>query len=226
MAVTRDTPVGARRSGPAGQAVAPVKRWSPTVYDEVRRTLTRWGAALDDGMLYLDARLSANFPTLEVRVADVCTDLDDAVLVAALTRALVTTVAEGLADPGDGSLDHDGRWRSELLRAATWRASRYRLVESAGPSRHHAARAPAREVLARLIGILRPALENDGDLRLVQDLTERLHNRGGGATRQRRVFETDGRPRSRCRRSRPADRKPPPLDSATSIRSTNGTVYP
>jgi glutamate---cysteine ligase / carboxylate-amine ligase len=164
---------------------------SARAYNEVRRKLTRWGAALDDGMVYFDARLSANYPTLEVRVADVCTDLDDAVLVAALTRALVTTAAEGLANSAEAGLDHDGHWRSELLRAATWRASRYglsnRLVHPATMQL-----APPREVLAYLIGMLRPALENDGDLRLVQDLTERLLSRGGGATRQRRVFETDG----------------------------------
>ena len=164
---------------------------SARTYNEVRRKLTRWGAALDDGMLYFDARLSANFPTLEVRVADVCTDLDDAVLVAALTRALVTTVAEGVADPAEGSLDHDGRWRSEFLRAATWRASRYglsnRLVHPATMQL-----TPAREVLAYLVDLLRPALDQGGDLKLIQDLTERLLSRGGGATCQRRVFETEG----------------------------------
>ena len=70
---------------------------SASTYDEVRRTLTEWGAALDDGMVYFDARLSVKYPTVEIRVTDVCTDLDDAVLVAALTRGLVTEVAD---DPG------------------------------------------------------------------------------------------------------------------------------
>ena len=42
-------------------------------------------------MVYFDARLSARYATVEIRVADVCTDLDDAVLVAALCRALVET---------------------------------------------------------------------------------------------------------------------------------------
>ena len=49
------------------------------------------GAALDDGMIYFDARLSANFPTVEIRVADVCTDIRDAVLLAGLARGLVDT---------------------------------------------------------------------------------------------------------------------------------------
>ena len=46
---------------------------------------------LDRGMVYFDARLSAQHPTLEIRVADVCLDVDDAVLLAALARALVET---------------------------------------------------------------------------------------------------------------------------------------
>ena len=50
--------------------------------------------ALDDGMIYFDARLSARYPTVEVRIADVCLDADDTVLLAALTRALVETAAQ------------------------------------------------------------------------------------------------------------------------------------
>ena len=46
---------------------------------------------LDGGMIYFDARLSRQHPTLEVRVADVCREPDDALLLAALTRALVET---------------------------------------------------------------------------------------------------------------------------------------
>jgi len=156
------------------------------VYDEVRQRLTQWGVAFDDGMLYFDARLSANFPTIEVRVADVCTDLEDAVLVAALVRALVTAAAEqGFGVP------ECGEWRSELLRAATWRASRHGLADRlVHPTLMELA--PAREVLESLVALVRPALEEAGDLALVRDLVERLLTRGNGATRQRRVFEAQG----------------------------------
>lgn len=60
-------------------------------YDQQVRQLIATGAALDEGMVYFSARLSAHFPTVEIRVADVCTDVDDAVLIAALCRALVET---------------------------------------------------------------------------------------------------------------------------------------
>ncbi len=153
---------------------------SAATYHEVRTTLTEWGAAIDDGMVYFDARLSAKYPTVEIRVADVCTDLDDAVLVAALARGLVSQLAA--TEPAQA-------WRSDLIRAATWRASRYGL---AGQLVHPEERrlAPAREVFESLVAFVRPALDEAGDVDLVEDLGERLVANGGGATRQRRVFET------------------------------------
>ena len=44
-------------------------------------------------------------------------------------------------------------------------------------------------MLEALVAFVRPALEDAGDLDLVEDLCEQLLARGGGATRQRRVFE-------------------------------------
>jgi len=154
-------------------------------YRSVAGRLTDWGAALDDGMLYLDARPSRSFPTLEVRVTDVCGDVEDAVLVAALCRALVATEAD--RDPGPAA-----GWREELLRAASWRAARYglsdRLVDPAAQSL-----VPAREAVTSLVDHTRDALEATGDAGLVEDQVERLLSRGNGATQQRRTFERTGR---------------------------------
>jgi glutamate---cysteine ligase / carboxylate-amine ligase len=164
---------------------------SPAVYDEVRRQLTAWGAALDDGMVYFDARLSAKYPTLEVRLPDVCTDPEDALLVAAFVRGL----AETLAQPGPGERGQHGEvdapWRSDLLRAATWRASKFGLADQLV---HPVERqlAPAREVLEAMIDLVRPALEDASDLDVVEDLVHRLFSRGTGAVRQRRVYEKHG----------------------------------
>ena len=46
---------------------------------------------LDDGMVYWDARPSAKFPTVEVRVADVPATAAETVLLATLIRAAVMT---------------------------------------------------------------------------------------------------------------------------------------
>ena len=136
-------------------------------------------------MLYFDARLATGQPTVEIRIADVCTDPDDAVLLAALGRALVARAAadwaQGKPSPG---------WRSESLRAAQWRAARYgvsaHLVDPAG-----AGLVPAGEALEALLQYARPELERAGDVALVRAGVARVQA-GGGATAQRAAYERSG----------------------------------
>jgi carboxylate-amine ligase len=155
-------------------------------YRRTAEQMVRWGASLDAGMLYFDARLSETFPTVEIRVADVATEVEDALLVALLARGLTETAARawqsGEQPPG---------YRSDLLRVASWRAARFGV---AGPLVHpvHGELAEARDVVGALVEHTRPALADAGDLDTVRDLFERLVNRGGGATLQRRVFERTG----------------------------------
>ncbi|HSK32862.1 MAG TPA: glutamate--cysteine ligase, partial [Propionicimonas sp.] len=62
---------------------------SAAAYHELVDALVATGSALDRAMIYFDARLSRNFPTIEIRVADACTNIDDTLLIAELARALV-----------------------------------------------------------------------------------------------------------------------------------------
>jgi glutamate---cysteine ligase / carboxylate-amine ligase len=150
-------------------------------YREVIDRTIEWGAALDQGMAYFDARLAQNYPTVELRVPDVCAGLDDTLLVAALSRALITVAVDAEVDT----------WRSELLRVANWRASRHGLADRlVDPSTRSLA--PAREVINSLVEHVQPALEEADDLDQVHALIERLFATGNGATHQRRVFETTG----------------------------------
>ena len=157
----------------------------PATYDALVEGLMATGAAKDPGMIYFEARLAEDWPTVEVRVADVCTDPDDALVIAATVRAVASTAA---ADWGSGTPPRP--WRSELLRAAAWRASRYGLAGTlVHPGDGHCA--PAREVLEDLAERMRPALEDAGDLDLVTDGFERLL-RATGASRQRAAYERTG----------------------------------
>ncbi|KGM08515.1 carboxylate--amine ligase, partial [Cellulomonas bogoriensis 69B4 = DSM 16987] len=88
---------------------------SPAGYREVVEQMVATGTIMDAGMVYFDARLSQRYPTVEVRVADVCLEARDAALVAALARGLVETAA-GEARRGEAAPPV----RVELLRAATW----------------------------------------------------------------------------------------------------------
>ena len=162
---------------PTAGATAPFG--SADAYRACVDDLLESGAILDEGMVYFDVRLSRTYPTLEVRVADVALDVDDAVLVAALAAALVETGARQWRD-------HEPPLpvRTELIRLATWRAARSGLegelvdVVERRP-------VPAHELLARLVEHVRPALEDAGRLDDVRVLLEQVQGRGTGAARQR-----------------------------------------
>ncbi|MDX6309899.1 MAG: glutamate---cysteine ligase / carboxylate-amine ligase [Nocardioidaceae bacterium] len=159
----------------------------PAGYRAASEALVRSGAALDLGMLYFDARMSISYPTVEVRVFDVTTELDDVVLLALLTRALVSTIASA-SSQGSAPV---GEWRLEMLRAAHWRASRDGVAGELLDPRD-GDRRPARTVVEALIEYVRPALEETGDVAPVADRLERLLARGTGASRQRAAFERGG----------------------------------
>ena len=97
-------------------------------YRQTVRQMVGTGTLLDSGMVYFDARLSEHYPTLEVRIADVCLHADDAVLIAALCRALVETEAR--------------RWRAGDGRAAAAHRDAAPLRVASQPLR--AGRRPAR----------------------------------------------------------------------------------
>jgi carboxylate-amine ligase len=154
-------------------------------YREVGRQLRRSGAAKDDGMLYFDARLAADYPTVEFRISDVCTDPEDGVLIAALLRALVSKSVAGAGAEGARSASYV--WRAELLRAAQWRAARYGVAERLlDPTSGELVKASS--VLERFVAEVRDHLEETGDLDLVQDGIGRVLA-GGGASRQRAAHD-------------------------------------
>ena len=143
------------------------------------------GVPMDEGMIYFDARLSRSYPTVEVRVADVCLRVDDSVLIAALVRALVETAAvEWRA--GRPAWDID----SDLIRMATWRASRFGLADSLlDPADGHPH--PAWEVVGGLVSRVEPALVESGDLAMVTASLERLRSEGTGAAVQRSLVDAE-----------------------------------
>lgn len=88
-------------------------------YHEQVRAMVDTGVLHDEGMIYFDARLSATYPTVEIRVADVCLDAATPVLLAALVRALVETSARAWR-----AGEPPARIDTALLRLAAFRAGR------------------------------------------------------------------------------------------------------
>jgi carboxylate-amine ligase len=122
---------------------------------------------------------------VETRVADVQLDVDSAVLLAALVRALAVTALAGPAVPADRQVP------VELLRAATWQAARHGLEGDLVDPRTGRAR-PAAHAVRGLLDHVAAALDELGDRAEVLDLTARLLDGGTGATRQRAALRAGG----------------------------------
>ncbi len=159
---------------------------SAEYYDRQAQAVLRSGAPLDDGMLYYDARLSARFPTVEVRVADVCLEPQHAAVVAALVRALV----EAAARQWDAGVTPVQASQTQL-KAWSWWASRFG-VEGDLVSPRTGAPAPAASVVAELLDLVQPVLAEHGEDEEVRLVVAEIVTGGSGARRQREAFETRG----------------------------------
>jgi carboxylate-amine ligase len=159
---------------------------SVEAYQQTVQQMVRTGTLLDTGMLYFDARLSEHFPTLEIRISDVCLYADDAVLIAALARGLVETEARRWR-AGEGAGEH----RIELLRLAAWRASRSGL-DDALISPLTGRPEPAWAVANELVEHVRDALDEAGDTGTVTELLAEVLARGNGAAFQRNAVRDAG----------------------------------
>ena len=152
-------------------------------YDALVQIMLDAGAMLDDGMVYWDVRPSANFPTVEVRVADVPATVGETVLLAALVRALVMTALddERRGQPGIALTPH-------ALRAAYWKAARDGLAGSTVDLTGSHALVPVVDLLDGLLERVTPALRAVGDVDLVRRELDRVVAEGNGAMRQQAAW--------------------------------------
>lgn len=159
---------------------------SVAAYEALAERLVATGAALDERMLYFDARLSSRYPTVEIRVADVGLEIDDALLVAGLARGLTVRALSDLDCPPPAV-------PVELLRAASWVASRHGTTGSlVHPLTGE--RRPADEVVEALLEHLGDALASTGDRDEVERGLDRVRREGTGAERQRAALTAGGDP--------------------------------
>lgn len=168
-------------------------RWSTAGPTEVFGSAQAYHALVadlsDTGVVInpdFDARLSARHPTVEIRVADVCLDPRDTVLIAALVRALVETAArEWKAGQAPDMVP------AVILRQGTWQASRWGIQ---GELLHPVTHKPdtARHVISALHGHVLDALYEAGDAAYVEESLQRILSNGTGASRQRQAHDRNG----------------------------------
>ncbi|WP_194421103.1 carboxylate-amine ligase [Microbacterium abyssi] len=127
------------------------------------------------------ARLSANYPTVELRLFDAQLSPEDALLLAALGRALVES-ATSAGDPV-----HTG----DDIQASLWAAARAGLGATlVDPSSGRLI--AAKDAVCLLLQTISPALEKSGDLAFVTDGLDRVLRTGTGAQRQRAAYAEGG----------------------------------
>ncbi|CAM5335964.1 glutamate--cysteine ligase [Streptomyces atroolivaceus] len=152
-------------------------------YHEQVRALVGTGVLRDEGMIYFDARLSHRYPTVEFRVADVCLDPADTVLLATLARGLVETAARAwrAGDPPDPV-------PVTVLRMAAWQAARSGME---GQLLHPLTMRPepAADVAQALLAHVGDALEDSEDIGPADKALRAVLTRGTGARAQRELLE-------------------------------------
>ncbi|MFI5491446.1 glutamate--cysteine ligase [Actinoplanes sp. NPDC051859] len=161
---------------------------SAAEYDALVEDLVASGTISDPKMVYFDVRPSAHLPTVELRVTDSSPDADTVVLLAGLFRGLVLKALQ----------DHRAGLplvptRPPLHRAAMWRAARSGLEGDLLDLPRSPVPVPAAVAVERLVGELRPQLEELGDWEQVFDLSVQALSRGSSAARQRRAMARRGR---------------------------------
>ncbi|MDP6786253.1 MAG: carboxylate-amine ligase [Rhodospirillales bacterium] len=144
--------------------------------------LTHAGLITDASMLWWDARLSARFPTIEMRIPDICTRLGDAISIAALFVSIVRMLYRLRRD--------NQRWRhyaAMLVNENRWRAQRYGFDEGLVDFGKGEV-VPCGELLEELFDLVREDAEALGCLEEVES-TRAIIRRGTSAHRQLKTYE-------------------------------------
>ena len=154
--------------------------WSE--YQSTVEVLARNSIIEDASKIWWDIRPSARFPTLEMRITDVCTRLEDAVSVAALYRCILRMLFRLRRD--------NLHWRQYplfLLNENRWRAQRYGFSEGLFDFGRGSI-VPFAGLLDELIALVMPDAAHFGCVAEVEHARE-IVKRGTSADEQLAVFK-------------------------------------
>jgi carboxylate-amine ligase len=168
------------RSGP------PPRFESYADYAEVVGQLERTGCIADYTHIWWDIRLHPRLGTIEIRICDAVTRLDDVIALTALCQALVKYYSERY-DAGE----EIPSYHRILTTENKWLAARYGIeapVMDLLTGRRN--RVPVAQLVRRTIKLVQPHAEDLGSERELTGIEEILR-RGNGADRQLRVFNAN-----------------------------------
>ena len=160
-----------------------LQSWSE--YERLVRHMTSSGLLEDGTKIWWDLRPSARFPTLEMRICDVCPDIEDALAVAALFQCILRMLFRlRLANQA---------WREYpniLVEENRWLAQRFG-VRSELVDFGKRQLVPYGELLDELIGLVGEDADALG-CRAEVEHTRKIAARGTSAERQRSVYREAG----------------------------------
>jgi carboxylate-amine ligase len=165
--------------------VTPILRgWSD--YQNYLETLIATNSIPDGSKVWWDVRPHWKYPTLEFRICDVCTRVDEAVCIAAMLQALVFKLWKMRRDNITFRV-----YPSELIEENKWRAVRYGLdgnLIDFGKQRE----LPARELIRELIDWFIADVVDELGSRKQVEYAYKILEEGSSADRQIAVYERTG----------------------------------
>ncbi len=159
---------------------------TPADYDALVKTLANTGCIPDASKIWWDARPHHKYPTLEFRICDSPTRLDEAIAIAALFQAIVLWLWKLRRNNITFRV-----YRRELIEENRWRAARYGLdgkMIDLGKS----AELPARQLIREFLDMVAEEIDELGTAEYIKPI-ETILIHGTSADRQLRIYdETDG----------------------------------
>jgi carboxylate-amine ligase len=155
-------------------------------YQYILDTLVSTGCIQDGSKIWWDIRPHHVYPTLEFRVCDICTRVDEAVCVAAIFQAIVAKLWKLRKDNMTFRV-----YAESLIEENKWRAVRYGVAGKLLDLGKEIER-PAKELVEELIGwFLDDVLDELGSRKQVE-YAYKILAEGSSADRQIRVYQETG----------------------------------
>lgn len=154
-------------------------------YDNLVRSLVNVGVIPDASKIWWDVRPHPKYPTLEFRICDICTRVDEAIAIAAVFQAIVLWLWKLRRKNLTFRV-----YRRDLLEENRWRASRYgldgKMIDFGKMSE-----APTRALIRELLELISEEVDELGTRTYIAPIERMLQN-GTSADRQLRVFADTG----------------------------------
>ena len=151
-------------------------------YDALVHTLVNTGCIPDASKIWWDVRPHHAYPTLEFRVCDLCTQMDEAIAIAAIFQALVLWLWKLRSQNLTFRV-----YPRDLISENRWRAARHGL-DGKMLDLGKGIEVPTRQLVQELLDLIRDELDELGTAKYVKPIDDMLIH-GTSADRQLKVFD-------------------------------------